>query len=459
LNLDRSLSVGDSTSAEACVDPSGTFAANLSLCRRIRPGLEKATHDRACPPTKHGRAREFEGIALSTESEVHVLERLNGLLQLDPRDPDVLIEKGALLYRLGKTEAAALCFEVACEIVPDNELALTNLAVTLAESGRSHDAVLALRRVLNANPANHHARHQLRRLLSTIVPFWHPRMLNDARRNDAFERAIRIALEKESRQARVLDIGTGSGLLSMMAARAGATNIDTCERVSVIAEAAEQIIAANHLQDRIRVIHKSSHELSVGHDLEERADILISEIVSSDLLAEGVLDTFQDAHARLIRPNATIIPQAATAFGCLAESAVLHKYAFVADVSGFDLSPFTALSPPRLPVHGTMTSWRRLSDDFEIVRIDLTAPAFEPELHKIAITVAADGEAVGVIQWISLDLADSVKFSNHPGGSFDGGWLQILHTFPRPISVAMGERLELMVGHDRASIIVSPANL
>jgi type II protein arginine methyltransferase len=369
------------------------------------------------------------------------------------------MEKGALLYRLGKTEEAALCFEAVCEIVPNNELALTNLAVTIAESGRRHDAVVALRRVLNINPGNHHARHQLRRLLSMIVPFWHPRMLNDARRNDAFERAIRVALEKESRQARILDIGTGSGLLSMMAARAGATNIDTCEKVSVIAEAAEQIIAANNLQDRIRVIHKSSHELSVGHDLEERADILISEIVSSDLLAEGVLDTFQDAHSRLIRPNATIMPRAATAVGCLVESAILHKYAFVADVSGFDLSLFTALSPPRLPVHGTMTSWRRLSDDFEIIRIDLTAPTFQPELYKIAITITADGEAVGIIQWISLDLAEGVKFSNHPNGYFDGGWLQILHTFPRPISVAMGERLELVVGHDRASIIVSPAKL
>ncbi|WMT75980.1 50S ribosomal protein L11 methyltransferase [Bradyrhizobium sp. Ash2021] len=396
---------------------------------------------------------------MNAESEVHVLERLNGLLQIDPHDPGALIEKGALLHRLGKAEEAALCFEAACQIASNNELALTNLAVALAESGKRHDAVVALRRVVGINPGNHHARHQLRRLLSMIVPFWHPRMLNDAGRNDAFERAIRVALEKESQRARILDIGTGSGLLSMMAARAGATSIDTCERVQVIAEAAEQIIAANNFQDQIRVIRKSSDELVVGRDIEERADILISEIVSSDLLAEGVLDTFQDAHSRLIRPNATIIPQAAAAVGCLVESAILHRYAFVSDVSGFDLSPFTALAPLRLPVHGTMTSWRRLSRDFEIVRIDLTAPTFGSELSNIAIKITADGEAVGVIQWISLDLAEGVKFSNHPDGNFDGGWLQILHTFPRPISVAAGEWLELIVGHDRASIIVSPANL
>jgi predicted nicotinamide N-methyase len=395
---------------------------------------------------------------LSTESEAYVLGHLNKLLRRDPREADLWIEQGVALYRLGETEEAARCFEAAREIVPDNELVLTNLAVTLAESGKPHLAAVMLRRVLGINPANHHARHQLRRLLSTMVPFWHPRMLNDTGRNDAFERAIRLALEKEGRQARVLDIGTGSGLLSMMAARAGATNIDSCEQVPVIAETAERIIAANHLQQRIRVIHKSSRELEIGHDLEQRADILISELISSDLLAEGVLDTFADAHARLLRPNATMIPHAATAIGCLAESAILHKYAFVADVSGFDLSLFSALAPSRLPVHGMMTSWRRLSDDFDILRIDLTAPTFEPELHRIAITAAADGEAVGVIQWISLDLAEGVTFSNHPDGYSDGGWLQILHTFPRPIRVARGERLELMVGHDRASIMVTPAD-
>jgi len=39
----------------------------------------------------------------------------------------------------------------------------------------------------------------------------------------------------------------------------------------------------------------------VGEDIEARADILISEILSSDLLAEDVLSTFEDAHAGALR--------------------------------------------------------------------------------------------------------------------------------------------------------------
>ncbi|MGZ5875842.1 MAG: 50S ribosomal protein L11 methyltransferase [Bradyrhizobium sp.] len=282
-------------------------------------------------------------------------------------------------------------------------------------------------------------------------------MLNDARRNDAFELAIRKAVAKEGPDARILDIGTGSGLLSMMAARAGARNIVTCEKVPVIAETAGRIIAANGHERQIRVVNKSSSQIVVGEDIGARADILISEILSSDLLAEDVLSTFEDAHARLLRQGATIVPRAATAVGCLVESDVLSNYAFIGDVSGFDLSPFGALAAQRLPVHGTMTSWRRLSGDVDLLRIDLSATEHPAEIRKLPVPVEQDGVAVGVVQWMNVDLADGVAFSNHPDDYSDGGWLQVLHTFPQPIAVSAGEQLDMMVGHDRTSLIVMPA--
>ena len=123
------------------------------------------------------------------------------------RDLDALIEKGSLLHRLGKTEEAIAHFDAARRIAPDHELVLTNLAVALADSGQRHEAVVAFRKILQLNPENEYVRHQLRRLISIIVPFWHARMLNDTTRNDAFERAIQAAVAREGRHARILDIG------------------------------------------------------------------------------------------------------------------------------------------------------------------------------------------------------------------------------------------------------------
>ena len=382
---------------------------------------------------------------------------LDKMLELAPHHLDALVEKGALLHRAGRADDALSCFAIARSIAPENALVLSNLAVALADSGRRDEALIEFRSLLELQPDNVYVRHQMRRLTSVVVPFWHIPMLNDTRRNDAFELAIRKAVEKEGPDARILDIGAGSGLLSMMAARAGAANIVTCEKVPVIAETAQRVITLNGYEGQIRVVNKNSGQIVVGKDIETRADILISEILSSDLLAENVLSTFEDAHARLLREGATIVPRAATAVGCLAESEALSGYAFVGHVSGFDVSPFGALAAQRLPVHGAMTSWRRLSGDIDLLRIDLSAREHPAEIRKIPVPVLKDGVAVGIVQWMKVDLADEVTFSNHPDDPSNGGWLQVLHTFPQPIRVSAGEQLDVMVGHDRTSLIVMPA--
>lgn len=380
------------------------------------------------------------------------------LLQLDPGHPDALLEKALLLRRLSRPAEALAAFAEAHTRTPGDPQILAGLAIAQAESGQPDAAVGSFRRAIAADPANPHLRHQLRRLTGALVPFWHIPMLNDAARNAAFESAILQALAAEGPAARLLDIGTGSGLLSLMAARAGATGIVTCESVPLIAETARRIIALNGHAAAITVVAKPSTGLALGHDLPVRADILVSEILSSDLLAEGVLDTFEDAQRRLLRPGARIIPRAAAAIGCLIESPVLANYAGVSRAAGFDVSPFSELAPSRLPVHGRMGQWRRLSPDLELLRLDLTEPAHDPVIRPLSVPILADGLALGMLQWMQFDLAEGIAFANHPEGSADGGWMPILHAFPHPVRVTAGSDLALVTGHDRSSLIILPAD-
>lgn len=71
-----------------------------------------------------------------------------------------------------------------------------------------------------------HAAVSVENVRSNLVDGWHWRMLNDARRNHAFHRALRAAVDSmvqthypRREDIRVLDIGCGSGIFSVLAAR------------------------------------------------------------------------------------------------------------------------------------------------------------------------------------------------------------------------------------------------
>ena len=79
------------------------------------------------------------------------------------------------------------------------------------------------------------------------VPNWFFPMVQDHHRHSAYENAMSRVIKPGYQ---VLEIGTGTGLFSMMAARAGATKIVTCESNSAVAFAVSEIIAQNGYSDR-----------------------------------------------------------------------------------------------------------------------------------------------------------------------------------------------------------------
>ena len=93
-----------------------------------------------------------------------------------------------------------------------------------------------------------------------------------------------------------------------------------------------------------------------------------------------------------------------------------------------------------------------------ILYIDLRSRRHDVETRTLILPATADGVAVGVMQWMHINLADGIAFENVPDSYSDGGWLQVVHTFSRPIRVCAGESFELIAGHDRTSLILMPAH-
>ncbi|ESO03732.1 hypothetical protein HELRODRAFT_100002 [Helobdella robusta] len=143
-------------------------------------------------------------------------------------------------------------------------------------------------------------------------------MLHDTERNKLYEVGLKHAIKwmhEKGKQAFVLDIGTGTGLLSMIAVRAGADKVVACEAFKPIAECALKVIEANNMADKITIIKKRSTEMN-ELDLGGRANILVAEVFDTELIGEGALGTFHHACSELLDQNDRIVVPSAAHIIC-----------------------------------------------------------------------------------------------------------------------------------------------
>src|SRR5262249_45907296 len=250
---------------------------------------------------------------------------------------------------------------------PDDEDVLKKISVCLVDLNRGREAIQYCRNALEVRPSLLTAKLGITWVLSRMIPTWHLPMMNEWDRNNAYYLGMQSAIAPDKS---VLEIGTGSGLLSMMAARLGARDVVTCEAVSLLAETAQKIVENNMYQDCIRVLSKSSFEIEIGKDLPEKADILIHEIFSSELIAEHVIPAIEDAKRRLVKPGARILPAASSIMIALVGGDEIGKYLHVKDSFGFDLRQFNTIAPKKIPLYREDLSARLLSGDVEAFRFD-----------------------------------------------------------------------------------------
>ncbi|MEV6983582.1 50S ribosomal protein L11 methyltransferase [Sphaerisporangium sp. NPDC051017] len=272
------------------------------------------------------------------------------------------------------------------------------------------------------------------------VPRWHFAMLNDLERNDAFEVAIERVLPPG---AHVLDIGAGTGLLSMMVARAGAAWVTTCEQNPMLAEITRQIVARHGLSDRINVVAKRSTDLVVGVDMPRRADLIVSEIVDCGLIGEGVLPTVEHAREHLLAPGGLLLPESARIHGALLDSVAVDRLNRVDHAAGFDVSLLNGLSTPgHFPVRLPTWPHRLLSPEVELYAFDFASGSMADGSTEVDIPVTETGEAHGLAVWFDLSLGGGVRLRNSPD-NLASHWMQAFVPFAEPVALTKGDRAHL----------------
>ncbi|MGV1101043.1 tetratricopeptide repeat protein [Thiovibrio sp. JS02] len=355
------------------------------------------------------------------------------------------------LLKLRRLEEAEASYRQAIALKPDYLRAHRGLAETLLRLGRAGEAAASYRRGAALDPFDVETLAGLDQALTQLIPGWHVPMMNDAPRNDAYLAALRAAVTPATQ---VLEIGTGSGLLAMMAAKLGAKQVTTCEAVPEIAETARAIVADNGLARTVKVVAKRSDRLEIGVDMDDRADLLVSEILSSEFLGEGVLASIEDARHRLLKPGARIIPARGAIRFALFGGADLEKNIRVGEVHGFDLSRFNDLVVRRQYISRNDLDVELLTDAASAFFFDFekTGRFLAEERDRFALPVRKAGRCCGIIQWLRLEMDDSVVFENHPlHKNPASGWQRCVYVFARPIDLRPGQVAVVGAARNRAT--------
>ena len=128
----------------------------------------------------------------------------------------------------------------------------------------------------------------------------HRQYLADDARVSAFRRAIEEVVQPGDV---VLDLGAGTGIMGLMACRAGARRVYSIDAGGMI-ELARKICRANGFEDRVTFIN----ELSTNVELPEKVDVVVADQIGRFGFEAGVVQYFNDARERFLKPGGVMIP-------------------------------------------------------------------------------------------------------------------------------------------------------
>ena len=355
---------------------------------------------------------------------------------------------------------------------------------------------------------------------TATIPTWHYDMLNDAGRNEAYDEAITCAVRrvkglrvngraetkdagddssapptKTTRPCSVIDAGSGSCLLAMFAARAGADFVTAIERSAHMTDVGEEIACVNGFAGKIHCLHRDARHVltreslpgvsplngalkpdGVPTEMQAKADAMVYEIFDSGLIGEGALHVIAAARARLLREKHVLVPARARMFAqliearfgetevelggfasdeCEVEDDVIESFAFDfshanrwrwrEEYEGVDLESAA-----------NAKKWRPLSAPFPFFAFDfydVSPSTLAPEEKKIRAPIVADGTCNAVAFWFELELGadangDAITLSTSPYDGTKGQTWQQAVQYLEEFVVRTGDAAPIVARHD-----------
>lgn len=257
-------------------------------------------------------------------------------------------------------------------------------------------------------------------------------LLLDRARVAAYARAIRAVVRPGDV---AVDVGTGSGVLAVLAAQAGARKVYAIERGGV-ADLASRVFADNGVADRVELVRADARDVRIP----EPADVIITETLGVFGIEEDIVALLK-LLARQGAPGARLVPHTLRLM-----VAPLHDAPLAASMAQLDLLEGVRLGQVR----------RRLGQRAHVRRVpesDVAGPAEPvatialgrdglPDAYRARLRIERDAELSALAAWFEAELSPGVVLTNAPGAP-KTSWLQLTLPLDPPIAARRGAVLEV----------------
>lgn len=271
-------------------------------------------------------------------------------------------------------------------------------------------------------------------------PEMHRRMVDDDVRTSRFHESIQATVLPGDV---VLDVGAGSGVLSLFAARAGAARVYAVEREPGAAELARRLVADNGLAGQVEVVAGAMETVV----LPEQVDVVVSEWLGVHGTDENLLAPVAHACNRWLKPGGRVIPATVVTWMAPAwhpageEAVTFHGPRYDLNLSA--LAPYSLDEAVWVPENVAPEQLRAEPSALWSIHPATTpvAAAMRPLVAETSFELTGDG-VNGLVTWFTAEMPGTTPLSNAPGEPLTH-WGQFLFPLASTADARAGERLRV----------------
>lgn len=263
---------------------------------------------------------------------------------------------------------------------------------------------------------------------------YHRTLIADRVRNAAFHDALARTIKRG--ETTVADIGAGTGLIGLLAAKLGAREVILYEAAEV-AGVADATLKAN----KARACHLMPCHSTEMED-PPRVDLVVSETLGNYALEENIVATLADAERRHLKDGGVIIPSRIRQFAVPVISDRLHRELTVWDEVGFNLDLSAARDMSLNNVYVRTLAPDDLLENGRAAKVwdEVTLGTDKRGTRKgeVSWTLDAPQTIYGFAYWWEAELIPGVTLSTAPDAP-STHWEQLYFPLLKPMAVGAGE--------------------